>query len=52
VMCATVGWTSAWAALAPVAITACGNDGYGRTRPNAPDGSVSLLANRLLKESK
>jgi hypothetical protein len=52
VMCATVGRTSVWAALAPVAVSDDGIDGYGRTRLNALDGSVSLLANRLLKESK
>lgn len=51
-MCATVGRTSVWAALAPVAVSDDGIDGYGRTRLNALDGSVSLLANRLLKESK
>ncbi len=51
-MCATVGTTSVWAALPPAAGNRYGIDGYGRTRPNASDGSVSLLANRLLKESK
>lgn len=50
--CPTVGSTSAFVALGPFAVTGDGTDGYGRSQLDQMDGSVRVLANRLLKESK